>query len=72
MKIKLVLSNNVGVIDHKYLDVTPDLGGYAVALQLPADWCLDHGDTIKVEFLDRLKEDDECTDEDERVLAGQS
>jgi hypothetical protein len=68
MKIKIILSNSVGVIDHKYLDVEPDLGGYALGLSVPTDWCLDHGDTIRVEFLDRL-EGDELTAEDERELA---
>ena len=67
MQIKLILSNSVGHIDHKYLTVTPDLGGYAAGLAVPADWCLDHGDTIKVVFLDRL-EDDERTAEDDRVI----
>jgi hypothetical protein len=69
MLIKVVLSNSVGPIDHQYMSVIPDLGGYVNTLQLPKGWCLDHGDTIKVVFLDRSKEDGDTTAEDDRQMA---
>ena len=72
-KIKITVRNGIGCYTgHCYADVKLDLGGYAplkyAAMYATENFCLDHGDTIKIEFLDRL-EGDERTSEDERVLA---
>ena len=69
MLIKLVLSNSVGSIDHKYMTVEPDLGGYVRNIHLPHDWSLDHGDKIEIVFVKRAQEDGDSTDEDDRMVA---